>query len=82
MCPYSDPGSQGTANVHNISQRVAEDTRNDLHTLRMSVTLAWQERSVMLTCEEPGGAAGWNQGSLLVSAEPYRQSQVVSLSPA
>jgi hypothetical protein len=52
MYPYSDPGSQGTANVHNISQRIAEDIRNDLHTLRMSVTLAWQERGVMLTSEE------------------------------
>jgi hypothetical protein len=41
-----------TTNVHNISERIAGDIRNDLHTLRMSVTLAWQERGVMLTPEE------------------------------
>jgi hypothetical protein len=52
MSPYSDTGSDSAANVHNISERIAGDIRNDLHTLRMSVTLAWQERGVMLTSEE------------------------------
>lgn len=45
--------SDGPAtNVHNISERIAGDIRADLHTLRKSVTLAWQERGVMLTPEE------------------------------
>lgn len=51
MSPDTNTGSPG-ANVHNISERIAGDIRADLHTLRMSVTLAWQERGVMLTPEE------------------------------
>ena len=57
MSPYSENRSDGAANVHNISERMAGDIRNDLHTLRMSVTLAWQERGVMLTPEERAGRA-------------------------
>jgi hypothetical protein len=36
MSPYSDTGSASAANVHNISERIAGDIRNDLHTLRMA----------------------------------------------
>jgi hypothetical protein len=43
---------RGASNVHDFPNSFAHDIRADLLALRQSVTLAWQERGVMLTPEE------------------------------
>ena len=50
----SENSSNGlsAANVHTFPSQHAGDIRADLLALRRSVTLAWQERGVMLTPEE------------------------------
>ena len=44
--------SRSAANVVNLPNSHASDIRVDLLALRQSVTLAWQERGVMLTPDE------------------------------
>lgn len=48
---FSVDGRQAS-NVHEFTNNHASDIRLDLAALRNSVSLAWQERGVMLTPEE------------------------------
>jgi hypothetical protein len=52
MSLENNPDGREAANVYNLPNDHAHDIRVDLLTLRNSVTLAWQERGVMLTPEE------------------------------
>jgi hypothetical protein len=52
MSPSTSVDGRGAANVSDLPNSHAHDIRADLLALRQSVTLAWQERGVMLTPEE------------------------------
>jgi hypothetical protein len=52
MSYSNNQAASGVSNVHAKPIEYAGDVRADLLALRMSVTVAWQERAVMLTREE------------------------------
>jgi hypothetical protein len=52
MSPLSNTDGLDAANVHSFPNNHANDIRLDLLALRTSVTLAWQERGVMLSPDE------------------------------